>query len=356
MTSSVGIRGVALYLPQIVRRNDWWPSEVVARWHADRARRWLPPCTGPLSPGAARVMAALAQQAADPFQTMVARHVMPDEMTVLDMAEQAGRLALARAGVAARDIDLLLTHTVMPDVLLGNPATDVHHRLGLPRQCFAMETTAASHSFLMQLTLAESMIASGHARLALLVQACGASRAVEVDDPISPLFGDGATAVVAGLVSGGRGIQTCAHYADGRHPNTLVASVRGGTWSDLGRGVIHVADAAQMHEVFLKTAEVCKESIDAVLATAGVTARDIGFFAMYQGTPWIHRVVQDYAGLQHARSIDTFSRTGYLFSAILPAELALAEQAGLLVDDDLVLATSGGTGITFGSIVMRWGA
>lgn len=355
MTSSVGIRGVALYLPPIVRRNDWWPSEVVARWQSDRARQRVSPPTGPLSPGATRVLAALAEQAADPFQETVARHVMPDDMTVLDMAEQAARLAITRAGVAAHDIDLLLTYTVMPDVLLGNPATQLHHRLGLPRRCFAMETCAAAHSFLMQLTLAESMITSDRARLALLVQVCGASRAIDLDDPISPLFGDGATAVIVGPVSSGRGIQTCLHYADGRHPNTLVAGVRGGTWSDLGRGVIHVADAAQMHEVFLETAEVCKESIDAALAKAGVMARDIGFFAMYQGTPWIQRVVQAYAGLQHARLIETFSRTGYLFSAILPAGLALAEQAGLLVDDDLVLATGGGTGITFGSIVMRWG-
>lgn len=355
MTTSVGILGVALYLPPILRHNDWWPSEVVARWHVDNAGQTPPTAGGPRSSGAARVLAALAEQATDPFKGAVTRHVMPDGVTVLDLAEQAGRLALAKAGVAAHDIDFLLTHIVMPDVLLGNPATEVHRRLGLPRQCFAMETSAAAHSFLMQLTLAESMIASGRARLALLVQACGASRAVELDDPISPLFGDGATAVVVGPVSDGRGIRTCVHYADGRNPNTLVASVRGGVWSDLGRGVIHVADAAQMNEVFLETAEVGKESIDAVLTTAGITARDIEFFAMYQGTPWIHRVVQDYAGLQHARSLETFSRTGYLFSAVLPAGLALAEQAGLLVNGDLVLATSGGTGITFGSIVMRWG-
>jgi len=352
MDTSVGILGVALYLPPQVRGNDWWPRDVVARWQT--ARR-APPPAGPLTPGAARVVQALAAQAVDPFQGAVSRHVMADDMTVLDMAEHAARDAIVRAGVAPGEIDLLLTSTVLPDVLLGNPATELHHRLGLPRRCFALETSAATYSFLMQLTLAQAMIASGSAKLALLVQSCGVVRSVDRDDPISPLFGDGATAVVVGRVADGHGIVTAAHHCDGRFPRTLVASVPGGAWSEPGRGVVHVADPIQMRDVFLSTADVLKESIDAVLASAELTARDIDFFAIHQGTPWLLRVVQDHAGLGHARVVESFPQTGYLFAAIVPVGLALAERAGTLGDGDLVLASAGGPGITFGSLVMRWG-
>lgn len=352
MDTSVGILGVALYLPPIVRGNDWWPSEIVAHWQT--ARR-APPPTGPVSAGTARVIKALAEQAVDPFQGAVSRHVMPDGMTALDMAEHAARRAIERAGVSADRVDLLLTNTVMPDVLLGNPACELHHRLGLPRRCFTLETAAATYSFLMQLTLAQAMIASGSATLAVLVQSCGVVRSVDRDDPISPLFGDGATAVVVGRVAAGHGLLTAAHHCDGRFPSTLVASVRGGTWSDPGRAVVHVADPVQMRDVFLSTADVLKESIDAVLASAGLAPGDIGFFAMHQGTPWLLRVVQDFAGLGHARRVDSFARTGYLFAATVPAALALAERDGLLDDGTLVLATAGGPGITFGSAILRWG-
>jgi len=352
MVSSVGIRGVALYLPPVVRSNDWWPRDVVAQWQS--ATRAAP--DRPLTAGEALVAAAMREQAADPFQGAVSRHVMPDGMTVLDMAEQAGLLALSRAGAARGDIDLLLTNTILPDVLMGNPACEIHHRLGLPRRCFALETSAATYSFLMQLSLAHAMIASGQARLALLVQCCAPSSSIDIDDPISPLFGDGASAAVVGRVSDGHGMLAAIHHCDGRFPDTLVASVRGGTWSDPGRGVIHVANPIQMRDVFLATADVCKEGIDAVLASSARTTTDVGFFAMHQGTPWIRRVVQRHAGLEHARSTDSFAQTGYLFACTVPAALALAERAGLLADDDLVLATSGGPGITFGSIAMQWGA
>ena len=353
LEAGIGIRGIGLALPPKVRGNDWWPHDVVARWSA--VRRPPPPAPVNPSPGMVHVLAALAEQAADPFQGTVSRHVITDGVTGLDLAERAATEALARAGVTAADVDVVLTHTVMPDVLLGNPATQLHARLGLPRRCFALETDGAAYAFMLQLSVAEAMIAAGRAKLALLVQTCAATPYVDMTDPTSVLFGDGATAVVVGPVRAGRGLIASAHHADGRFGNTLVASVPGGTWAAEGPGRIHVADPAMMRQVFLLTADVCKEGIDAVLADTGLATADITMFAMYQGTPWLRKVVQRYADLEHARSIDSFARTAYLFSAVLPAGLYFAEQEGRIADGDLVLATGGGTGMTFGSTVMRWG-
>lgn len=41
MDTSAGILGVALFLPEIVRSNNWWPSDVVSRWK-DHERTPLP--------------------------------------------------------------------------------------------------------------------------------------------------------------------------------------------------------------------------------------------------------------------------------------------------------------------------
>jgi 3-oxoacyl-[acyl-carrier-protein] synthase-3 len=350
---AVGIRGLGLALPPKVRGNDWWPHDVVARWAA--AKRPPPPAPADPSPGMLAVLAALAEQAADPFQGTVVRHVLTDGVTGLDLAERAATEALAKAGVTAADVDVVLTHTVLPDVLLGNPATQLHHRLGLPRRCFAVETEGAAHSFMHQLAIAEAMIGAGRAELALLVQTSAATPHVDMTDPTSVLFGDGAAAAVVGPVGTGKGVIAFSHHTDGRFANTLVAGVPGGTWASEGKGLIHVADWAKMREVFLLTADVCPESIDHVLADTGLAPADIAVFAMYQGTPWLRRVVQRCAGLDHARTSESFPRTAYLFGAVLPANLYFAEQEGKIADGDLVLATSGGTGMTFGSAVMRWG-
>jgi 3-oxoacyl-[acyl-carrier-protein] synthase III len=350
--TSVGILGVGRYVPSEVRTNDWWPAATVQRWMAERPRPQPPKIDG-LGEGARRVIAAMSRQALDPFQGAVERHVMGTE-TAFDMGERAARAALERAGIDVGDVDLLLTHTVVPDVLLGNPACELHKRLGLREACFAMETDASTYAFLAQLSIADAMITSGKARTALLVQSSGTSPLVDYTDPTSVVFGDGATAVVVGPVRDGRGIRGAAHFADGNFPSPLVASVPGGRWFDAGRARM-VVDWTQMNALLIHIADVLKKSVDAALANTGIRPEDIKFFCMHQGTPWLRTVVEEYCGLVNARSTETFAKTGYLFGAILPMGLYEAELQGLLADGDLVMLAAGGAGMTYGATVLEWG-
>ena len=353
MQTRVGILGVGMYLPPTIRTNDFWSPAVVDGWVA--ARRKQPPPPPPATDGEARVVAALARQALDPFQGTVERRVLADDMTIYDMEELASRDALARAGIATSEIDLVLTHTVVPDYWLGNPACVLHDRLKLPNQCFALPIDAAAYSFIMQLELAEVMIASGRAHYGLLVQSSAPSRVIDLDEAGAPIFGDGATAVVVGPVSAERGVVASAHYADGRFPRTLIATVPGKRWFDEGRVTIHVDQPAQMRAVFMATADVCKKSVDAALAKQGLGVADVDFLAMHQGTPWLREVVQGYAGLGHAHYVEMFERIAYVSAALVPAQFHLALDQGILHDGDLVIMTGGGTGMTYGAMALRWG-
>jgi 3-oxoacyl-[acyl-carrier-protein] synthase-3 len=352
--SGVGILGLGLHLPPDIRWNDWWPKDLVERWGAARREnpRTLPV---PTTEGAERVLAAMRQQAADPFQGAVKRHVLAEDRDVLDMEEAAARAALVDARINAGDIDLLLGYTLVPEYLLSNPSAALHERLGLPRACLTMQADAAAFSFLGQLSLAEAMIRSGRARHALLVQSSIATRLVEREDPQSVLVGDGASAIVLGPVADDYGIEATVAFTDGRYPKTVVASVPGRSWYADGRALMHVADWRQMNEVFLSTAEVCKQSVQAVLQRAGREPRQVDFLCIYQGTPWLRQVVQDYSGLAHARIYDSFAELGYLSAVMLPANLKLARDNNLLAKGDLVLMTGGGTGMTYGATLLRWG-
>lgn len=355
MGSRVGILGLGIYLPPEVRTNDWWDPEVVARWTAARAGRPAPPPPADATEGVRRVAQATAALADDPFQGTVARHIAPADMSVFEMEERAAREAIARAGIREREIDLLLTNTISPDYLLGNPACILHQRLGLATTCFTMHTDVASHAFTMQLALAEAMIAAGSARCALIVQSCIPSRLIDAADPMAPYFGDAAAAAVIGRVGEQRGIEASIHLTDSRHPRTLVAAVPGGHWYDDGRPVLHVPDPQQTTEMFLGTADRFKASVDAVLDKARCRASDVDFLCIHQGAAWIRTVAQDYTGLAAARSIEVFARTAYVFALSQPITLALAERDGQLGDGDLVVVTGGGPGSTYGATLVRWG-
>ena len=176
-------------------------------------------------------------------------------------------------------------------------------------------------------------------------------RGVDTEDAARLLGG-----VVVGPVSEGRGLLGAVQFTDGRFPRTLIGAVRGGTWFDEGRGVIHQGDPHQQDEVFLLIADICKESITAALDKAGQNPSAVDFFCMHQGTPWLRRVVQEYVGLDRARSYDLYATTGHLMASNIPATLARAQEAGELRAGDLVVLMGGGQGMTYGASVLRWGA
>jgi 3-oxoacyl-[acyl-carrier-protein] synthase-3 len=354
MGTSATILSVGMHLPPQVRRNDWWTQEVVASWHT------RPQSAGPgvraRTPAEARILDEMSKQAVDPFQGSVTRYVMPDDMTLVDLEAQAAKEAIDRAHLAPDAIDAILGHSVSPDRLLGNPTTSLHARLGIKDDCLSLQVDAAPYSFIGQLTLADALIRAGEARHVLLVQSSAASRLVDPTSPISPIFGDGATAVIIGPTTG-EGILGAVHYTDGRYPDTLVASVPGGRWFDPGRVTIHIPDPALMGDVLLQTADVCKRSIAAVLAKCARRADSVDFLCMYQGTPWLQAIVRDICGFKPTiRCSQTFSTVGHLFSAMLPAGLYLAQRTGALHENDLVIVTGGGTGMTYGAVLLRWGA
>jgi 3-oxoacyl-[acyl-carrier-protein] synthase-3 len=302
----------------------------------------------------ARVIAALAEQAFDPFQGVAERRVLPDGMSSVDMEVRAARRAIENARIDRAEIDLLLTHTAVPDYLLSNTACVLHRHLGLAPGCFTMQAEASGYSFMMQLTLAEQMIATGRARYALLVQSCAASRLIDPEASDSPLFGDGAAAVVVGAAPHG-GVLATVHRTDGTYSRGLVASVRDGRWYDGGQIVLHSADPVAMARIFLETADRAVEVVSAALDEAGLAPADVDFFAVHQGTPWLRRVTQELTGLTRARSVDTFATTGYLFSASIPLVLEIAQRQGLVKPGSIVVMHGGGVGSTYGAIVMRWG-
>jgi len=352
MARNIGLLGVATYLPPEIRRNDWWPSATVERW---RALRGAPPPPEAPTPAMAQVVAELAAQAVDPFQGVTERRVMPAEMASIDMEAEAAERAIARAAIDRGAIDVLLTHTAVPDYLLSNTACVLHRRLGLAPGCFTMQAEASGNSFLMQLALAEHMLATGRARHALIVQSAAGSRLLDPDSPMSPLFGDGASAVVVGGVATG-GLLAQVHRTDGSHPRALIAGVPGRRWYDDGRIVLYSGDTGAMRQIFLETADRAAEVVAAVLADAGVAAGDVALFAVHQGTPWLRRVTQAACGLVRARAVDTFATTGYLFGASIPLVLETAQLGGLVAPGDVVVMHGGGVGSTYGATALRWGA
>ena len=356
--TNVGILAVGAYLPDEVRKNDWWPRSTVESWEDKLSARnnVRKEAAAPLTDGPRRVLAAMAEYSNDPFKGSKERRAMSKQMVPSDMEIAAGKDALQRSGIDPQQIDLLLTFSQLPDYVAVPNAPIVHAGLGLNEWCLSIATDSACNSFQTQLTLAESMIKSGRARLALLVQSSSAQHLIRPHEQHSAWFGDGATAVVVGPVAAGHGILGTAHRTDGTLSKALVGGCpNGGRWFDGGQIAYYFESREQAVRMTMALPELGTQVMDKALAIAGLTPKDVGFYASHQGTHWFRRVTQEHLGMAQARFFDSYEFTTSLAASNIPFVMAMASREGILRNGDVVAMFSGGSGISVSGTILRWG-
>jgi len=273
------------------------------------------------------------------------RCATPDER-LSDFSARAGAQALARAGVDAADLDLVLVATMTPDELTPNTAPLVAHALGAVR-AGAYDVGAACTGWLSGLGLGAGQIESGRADLVLLVGADFITRITDYGDKsTAPLFADAAAAVVLGSASPasvGR-IGPVVLRCDGSHANTIHA-----THEDR---VLRMDGPEVYRNAIMRMTEVTGEAV----ASAGLKLDDIDLFVYHQANARITRALGERLGLAPERVVDVVEHLGNASAATVPVALHAAEEDGRLVTGSRVLVSAFGAGFTWGGSVIEWGA
>ncbi len=127
------------------------------------------------------------------------RHVMAPEQTTSDMIVIAAEQALARAGVAADDIDLIMVATDTPDYISPATASVVQSKLGASR-AGTYDVNCACAAWVTALDMAARYIATDPEYQRILVTSgYGMTKYVDwTDKYTATLFADGAAAVLIG--------------------------------------------------------------------------------------------------------------------------------------------------------------
>ena len=123
------------------------------------------------------------------------RHVISGDESLTSLAAEASKKALAAAGVAAEDLDLILLSTSSPDDLFGSACT-VQAAIGATG-ALAVDLTAACSGFVVGVVNGVHFIRGGEYKNVLVVGADVLSRYVDWRDRgTCILFGDGCGAMV----------------------------------------------------------------------------------------------------------------------------------------------------------------
>jgi len=108
-------------------------------------------------------------------------------------------------------------------------------------------------------------------------------------------------------------------------------------------------------EVFRRAVRVVVESAGATLRKAGMTADAVDWFVPHQANARIIEAAGARLGMSKERTVVNIDRYGNTSSASIPLALFEAAEDGRIRDGDLVLLSGFGAGMTWGSVLLRWG-
>jgi 3-oxoacyl-[acyl-carrier-protein] synthase-3 len=277
------------------------------------------------------------------------RHIAaPDEQTS-DLALAAARRALAAAGLAAADVDLVVVATTTPDMVFPSTACILQDKLGA-RDGPAFDVQAVCSGFVYALGLADLMVKSGQARNALVVGAEVYSRILDwTDRGTCVLFGDGAGAVVL-LPAEKAGILSTHLHADGHYRDILAVPGTVANGAISGRPLLTMEGNAVFKFAVKVLAEVCEEA----LAANELPSTAIDWLIPHQANLRIMEATAKKLHLPLEKMVTTVDRHANTSAASIPLALDLAVRDGRIRAGHHVMLAGVGGGFTWGSTLLRW--
>jgi len=281
------------------------------------------------------------------------RHIAAPGEYTSHLATAAAKRALAAAGVAAEDVDLIVLATSTPDNTFPATAAKVQAALGMKAGA-AFDVQAVCTGFVYALATADNFIRAGQSKTALVIGAETFSRILDWQDRgTCVLFGDGAGAVVLRAVpsngSGAeRGILSTHLHSDGRHHDLLY--VDGGVSTTGTAGFLRM----EGKEVFRHAVQCLAAVVDEALAANGLRAGDVDWLVPHQANRRIIDAMARKLDLPADKVVLTIDRHANTSAASVPLALAEAAGDGRIRPGQLVLVEAMGGGLTWGAALIRW--
>ncbi len=280
------------------------------------------------------------------------RRIAADDETTVDLAYQAANNALAAAGIAANDLDLIIVATTTPDRVFPSTACLLQRRLDV-HGCAAFDIQAVCTGFIYALATADQFIKNGVYQNVLVVGAEVMSRIVDwTDRGTCILFGDGAGAVVLSR-SEQPGILSSHLHADGKYEDLLTVPFGVGQHYDkLQKNQAYIR--MQGNEVFKMAVNSLSQIVDEALEANQMGKQDVDWLIPHQANIRIITATARKLKMSMDHVVVTVDKHGNTSAASVPLALDCAVRDGRIKQGQHLLLEAFGGGFTWGSVLIKW--
>ncbi|MGF1601435.1 MAG: beta-ketoacyl-ACP synthase III [Thermosynechococcaceae cyanobacterium] len=284
------------------------------------------------------------------------RHVASPQETLVDLAVEASKGAIATANINPEDLDLIILATSTPDELFGT-AGKIQYELGAKR-AVAFDLTAACSGFVFGLVTAAQFIRTGVYKNVLLIGADILSRWVDWSDRRTCiLFGDGAGAVVLQANEPDRLLGFMLQSDGEKHDQlNLAYQPEAKLLANLTIGQGGFAPITMNgQEIYRFAVKRVPEVLEKALFHAHCTTDDIDWLILHQANQRILDAVAQRMKISAEKVVSNMAQHGNTSAASIPLALDAEVRQGKIKVGDKVAIAGFGAGLSWGAAIFTWG-
>lgn len=271
-----------------------------------------------------------------------------------DMATKASLLALERAHVDPKDLDLIIVATISPDMFIPSVACLVQSKIGADdAACF--DINVACSGFVYAMEIAQSMMKSMNYKNALIVGSETLSKVINWEDRSTCiLFGDGAGAAVLKTTEK-QGIIKSYLKSQGKKGQVLTIGA-----ADFKTPFVNEYVEKNRHvemnggEVLRFAVSAISDGVNKILEETGISIDEVKYIVPHQANI---RIIQSAAKKLHVsleKIYVNLDRYGNTSSASVPIALNEMYEKGMIEKGDKIILVAFGGGLTYASTIIEW--
>jgi 3-oxoacyl-[acyl-carrier-protein] synthase-3 len=291
------------------------------------------------------------------------RHHAGEDESNVDMIERAAAVLAGRHGPEVLgDVDVLLTHSQLPDLPILGAGGEVAHRLGLNPKMIIDVHNGGCASFVLMLEMAGRLLAGGAGRTAMIAVAQNAAGKIFEQKQVRKLSqasvpGDGAAIGLVTLSDTAPVLDIeCRYYGQHATDMTLAADPPRRWWA-AGPGEGYVGfNEGKIIKVLARGNRQVPDVVRTVCGRIGVKPGDLDLLVTNQPNRLLLRNWSEALGIAPERHRDTFHECGNLFAVGIPVNFEAAVSDGQIAAGDIVMmAGFAHAGDFAAAAAVKWG-
>ena len=293
------------------------------------------------------------------------RHIASSSETSADLALFAAQILIHSYNIDISTIDFVLLGVMDPDHYLPASACIIQEKLGLRKNCGALDFNMGCSAYVYGLGLANGLVESGSAENVLLLTGSTLTKTFHPKDKSSKfVFGDAGSATLISS-SSEKKIGPFVYGTDGKGFDKIIIRDGGARYplnekshEELKDEFGNISANANFNMdgmgIFLFSVRTVPQMLNDLLVKAKLSQNDIDLFIFHQPNVFLNETIRKKMGIPEEKFVHCMKDFGNTVQATIPIAISESQKSGKLKPGMTVALAGFGVGLSWSACIVRF--